>query len=88
MTTKQTKLTRSAAKILPNIDNLNLSAERLWEINTELRCIADGFREFASYCEAKSYALKLRREGKIDLALKFESACEVQYQRIPLWAKW
>ena len=72
---------------LPNLDCFT-SPETLLGIEQEAKELSVHFRTFASYCEGKRHAMQCRLAGKIELALKFEAACDVVYKRLPTSFKW
>ena len=71
----------------PNLDAC-VTVEEMRYARHECAELASGFNLLASYAEAKADAMQCRLDGKIDLALKFEAACDSVYGRLPGWAKW
>lgn len=49
---------------------------------------SDWLRMVADYARKKCKAMDLRQEGKIDLALRYERACENIYADIPQRMRW
>lgn len=40
------------------------------------------------YANSKAMAMRVRAEGQIDLALKYEAVCERLYKLLPEFARW
>lgn len=41
-----------------------------------------------NYCANKAVAMKLRLEGRIAVALRYEAICERLYKELPQFARW
>lgn len=85
-----------------NLDSY-ISTEQLQETGIELnnhpRLYADKYfhgqinpvktvKWLMAYTWNKSTAMRLRTEGKIDIAIKYEKICEKIYNKLPDYAKW
>lgn len=77
----------SLSELVPNLDAFCLPREAA-EQRALFKQWSSDFAKLASYCEAKENAMCARLNGKIELARKFEAACEVTYAKLPLWARW
>jgi len=86
---------------LPNFDAMSQDELRTfwgkWHITTKKRASAfTGDRKdarqimekLACYAINKSCAISLRLEGKIEQALTYEQACELQYEQLPEDVQW
>lgn len=82
-----TNLENALASEIPNLD-ANLDSKQLQAMRQSFKELSKVFNDLASYCEGKSYAMDCRNAGQITAALKFESAIESVYTRLPEWAKW
>ena len=74
-------------ELVPNLDAFALPSEAA-EQRALFKQLSKDFANLASYCEAKENAMCCRLNGKIELARKFEAACEHVYSKLPEWAKW
>lgn len=75
------------SELVPNLDSFVLPREAA-EQRVLFKQWSKDFAALASYCEAKENAMCARQHGKIELAQKFEAACDAVYAKLPDWAKW
>jgi hypothetical protein len=85
----------------PNFDSMTQEELRnfwaKWHVTTKKKAIVvTGERKdarqimetLACYAINKSCAIGLRLEGKIEQALTYEQACDLQYEKLPVEARW
>ena len=86
---------------IPNFDTMSQDELRTfwstWHVTTKKRAIKfTGERKdarqimenLACYAINKSCAIGLRLEGEIPKAMKYETACELAYERLPVDVRW
>ncbi len=66
---------------VPNLDDFSHNPKDQLEAARVLKILA-------AYCENRSFAIEARLAGRIDLAMRNESANEERYNSLPEWARW
>lgn len=82
----QTEEHTTLADLIGNLDSY-IDAADLIAKREHLKELSQGFRDLAGYAESKGHAMEARLKGEIEMALRFEHACDVVYARLPEWAK-
>jgi len=71
--------------------NLGFEAINLDDATTdpkELDAFGQVLRSLAEYADRKAGAMRCRKAGNVEEALRLEASCERRYAALPAWAKW
>lgn len=71
---------------IPNVDGLPIDCVRA--VQQEAYELARHFEILANYAECKAKAMQCRLDGKINLALELESACDDLFNKLPKSFRW
>jgi hypothetical protein len=72
---------------VPNMDCC-VDPSELDEIRKDAKELMAQLQHIANYAEGRGYSMRCRLEGRMDLAPKFDAACESTYAKLPSWARW
>lgn len=76
--------------VLIELDNqdAHVDEKELDAVGHRYEQIARQFNRLAAYAEKKSIAMRLRKGGIIDVAMKFEAECQAIFDRLEAPFRW
>jgi hypothetical protein len=54
----------------------------------DLDALAKGLKLLSEYAERKAGAMRCRKAGNVEEALRLEASCDRRYAALPAWARW